>query len=277
MFLNQTIKDICSALKHAWSFGVQHRDIKPGNIMFDDRGRAKLVDFGISTTQREDEQRKEVNEFKCSILCASPEIVHKIAHDPVQSDIWALGITILWLVHGSKPWYYESAKELVDMISYGQYIVPKEMDPLVETIVMKMLVLSPQHRRFPSDEELSKLNTGGVMIKPRVRRPSVSKIALSGVFRTPQPFKSSVGRRANGDRSTGRPHVGSTPAAKAWTGHAETGRTVREKVELPEISARASTERDSVDDWSGKQGKRVALGPLSPLFGGAIFVEEDDM
>src|SRR6516164_9176724 len=40
--------DVAHALEHAHERGVIHRDLKPGNVLFDARGGVKLADFGIS-------------------------------------------------------------------------------------------------------------------------------------------------------------------------------------------------------------------------------------
>ena len=41
-------KDLCEGLSFMHSCSIAHRDIKPHNIMIDNKGRAKIIDFGLS-------------------------------------------------------------------------------------------------------------------------------------------------------------------------------------------------------------------------------------
>lgn len=203
VLLYQIVHDICCALRFAWSLGVQHRDIKPENIMFDERGRAKLVDFGISVTTKDvNASTGEVSDFRCSPLCVAPEILKKVPYDPVKSDMWAMGITILWMAKGSVPWRFNSATELDIMIRVGKFVVPDRMDLVIKEMAKRMLAVIPQNRVFPSDEELETLGREVEVVKSRVKKvrgimpaQSFELVKISEQFRKVQPMCQLPGAR----------------------------------------------------------------------------------
>lgn len=162
----EILRSVCSALRYAWSRGVHHRDIKPANMLVDGCGRCKLVDFGISLIRNQkEEQSNEVTDFRCSPVCAAPEIVNRLAHDPIKSDIWALGVTVLWLSRGAIPWDCNNYDDLLEKIREGDYVVPNEMDPRVVKIVEQMLVVFPESRELPSEEDLGEIFKGAHPIR----------------------------------------------------------------------------------------------------------------
>lgn len=164
-----TVKEIVMALNYAWSCGVQHRDIRPANIMYDDNGKAKLVDFGTSIT-RQNLDSGGVTEFRGSRVCAAPELLLREAHDPVKSDIWAVGVTILWAAKGSVPWGAISASSLVKMVDARKYPIPDNMKEAVIDVVRKMLIVNPRDRSFPSNERVREFGAKIAIIRPGIMK-----------------------------------------------------------------------------------------------------------
>jgi serine/threonine protein kinase len=65
---------------------ITHRNIHPGNILFDSEGNVKMSDFGISVLSEYSGQK--------NIEFCSPEVLDKIFRKNKSSDIWALGVVI---------------------------------------------------------------------------------------------------------------------------------------------------------------------------------------
>jgi serine/threonine protein kinase len=95
---------VCSAVAYAHRAFIVHRDLKPGNILVDDTGTPKLLDFGLSKllhselTDPADPQEMAM----ATPDYASPE---QITGDPVTaaSDIYSLGAVLYELLCGARP------------------------------------------------------------------------------------------------------------------------------------------------------------------------------
>jgi predicted RNA-binding Zn-ribbon protein involved in translation (DUF1610 family) len=82
-----------SALRAAHQRGVLHRDIRPGNILFDSAGTPKLVEFGLSRPPAMEDAGREYQ---------APEKIHG-QPDDVFSDIYSLGSTLMFALDGRPP------------------------------------------------------------------------------------------------------------------------------------------------------------------------------
>ena len=82
-------------------FGI-HRDVKAGNILLTEDGKAKLADFGISA------QLSPSREFRNTLIGTpfwmAPEVIMEDEYD-YKADIWSLGITILEMGEGRPPYF----------------------------------------------------------------------------------------------------------------------------------------------------------------------------
>ena len=98
------ILDIVAGLEAAAAVGVLHRDVKPSNCFIDAEGTVKIGDFGlsISTTSHSDSFLTVPGAYLGTPAFSSPEQLRGDVLD-VRSDIYAVGVTLFYLLTGRTP------------------------------------------------------------------------------------------------------------------------------------------------------------------------------
>ncbi len=100
--------DVLSAVAHAHTHGVIHRDLKPGNILVTADGQVKLLDFGISKLMDDEAGGAEATEFTrqggraLTPEYAAPEQVQGLGLT-TATDVYALGVLLYVLLSGRHP------------------------------------------------------------------------------------------------------------------------------------------------------------------------------
>jgi serine/threonine protein kinase len=89
----KTIIDVLFGLEHAHSQNIHHRDIKPGNILYNDNWRAKLSDFGLAFGLE-----GQAFNFAGYNAHLPPEVLANTVQDEL-SDIYSLGITFYRMIN----------------------------------------------------------------------------------------------------------------------------------------------------------------------------------
>eukprot|EP00118_Oscarella_pearsei_P001007 m.6361 g.6361 ORF g.6361 m.6361 type:complete len:347 (+) comp15679_c0_seq1:115-1155(+) len=120
--LGKMTASVVKALDYLHSrLSVMHRDVKPSNILIDEKGNIKLCDFGISA-ELVDSVAKTI-EAGCKPYMA-PERINptqdKAAGYDIRSDVWSLGITLVELALGKFPYPpWKSVFEQLTLIVQG--------------------------------------------------------------------------------------------------------------------------------------------------------------
>ena len=202
---------LAEAVQFAHEHGVLHRDLKPGNILFDDQFRAYVSDFGLAKLADTEEDLTRSVDFLGTPRYVSPEIAERSArHATTASDIYGLGAIFYELLTGRAPFEAETVPALLKKIAEDEperpsrvlalgktrdwhaettsapSQGPKEIVPRdLEVICLKCLAKEPSGR-YASAGELGKDLQRWLQGKPILARPvSALERASKWVRRNP--------------------------------------------------------------------------------------------
>lgn len=159
---------ICDAVQHAHQRGLIHRDLKPGNILVDETGQPKILDFGVARLMQADGAAPDaapvfqtsLGQLVGTLAYMSPE---QVLGDPLEvdtrSDVYSLGVILYELLSGRLP-YETNHRQLPDAVHTIREEEPRGLGTIdrsfrgdVETIVKKALE-KDKARRYASAADL---------------------------------------------------------------------------------------------------------------------------
>jgi len=147
------LRQMAEALKVLHDAGVQHRDLKPGNVMLRDESSVVLIDYGLSKQLALDAAITGSGEIFGTPYYMSPEQGHGRETD-ARSDIYSLGIIFFEMLMRRKP--YVAGTPMQVIYKHAHAPLPelpaefKDLEPLLYNCIAK-----EPRRRFASAELLA--------------------------------------------------------------------------------------------------------------------------
>jgi serine/threonine-protein kinase len=170
----EVARQVAEGLGFAHERGIVHRDVKPGNIMLLERGRAKIMDFGLARMRAAD--HKTVT----GMVLGTPKYMspEQVAGSPVdqRSDLFSLGIVLYEMLTGSRLFGAEDMTQIMHNVTYQEHEPPTRLKPelpaMLDFVVARALKKDPASRYQDAAELAADLSTCFTELRARGASPA---------------------------------------------------------------------------------------------------------
>ncbi|XP_047410664.1 sperm motility kinase 2B-like [Sciurus carolinensis] len=173
-------RQIVWAVQYCHRNGIVHMDLKPDNVVVDASGKAKLIDFGLSTRFT---AGKKLKRFWGTLLYVAPEIVRRKEFEGPPADIWSLGVLLFAMLTGKCPFLASSNRKVRKLIRQGTYDIPQHVSEGAKSLIRDILTMDPRQRPTIDQVLGHPWLTQGVEASPSPRGEALPKLPDPEILR----------------------------------------------------------------------------------------------
>ena len=142
-YVQHFMKQVIDGIKYLLSNQIMHRDLKPHNILLNDKGELKIADFGFA---RHFENDGMVETLCGTPLYMAPEIMKKQKYT-IKSDLWSIGIIMYQMLFGRRPYDANNIFDLMNKIENKKLnLVDYNVSCESKDLIIKLLKINPDNR-----------------------------------------------------------------------------------------------------------------------------------
>jgi serine/threonine protein kinase len=171
--LKRMLTQFSDALHYFHEKGWVHKDIKPDNLLFNQAGDTKLIDFAIAVRAATGLSRLFFRKKKQGAGTRSYMSPEQIRGEPLdrRADIYSAGIMFFELVSGRLPYTANSGNELLKKhLQPGVPLLPSDtgVEPTFAELVRRMMAKKPEDRPKTMEEVLAEIRRTKVFVDEAV-------------------------------------------------------------------------------------------------------------
>ncbi|MGC5563125.1 serine/threonine-protein kinase [Streptomyces sp. FR-108] len=245
-------RQVLGALRAADAAGVQHRDVKPANILLRTDGSAVLTDFGIAALQGST-ALTATGELIGSPEYIAPERIRGNNDDPA-SDLWSLGLVLYVCVEGVSP--LRRGTTLATLAAVLDEALPPPvrsgpLTPVLQTLLVRDPAARPDAARL--DAMLARAEAGTT---PDGAPPATPAPLPPGPTTTPTHLLGARSRSAHTDRNApSGPYGPSAPSAPSAPSNPNDPTPAEPPAEAPVAAPGEEPTRVGEHPPSGREGR----------------------
>ncbi len=147
----ELIAKVTRTVHYAHEHGILHRDIKPGNILVDQKGEPHLTDFGLARlVETESTVTRTMEVLGTPSYMAPEQAVGDNAAISSVTDVYGLGAVLYQLLTGQPPFAGGTTYETIKLLLDTEPRQPRQLNPKIDrdlsTISLKCIEKNPQRR-----------------------------------------------------------------------------------------------------------------------------------
>jgi serine/threonine-protein kinase len=243
----RVLADVCAGLHVAHelcdpdgnNLGIVHRDVSPQNILVNDHGIAKLIDFGVAKAAGRLAGETATGIIKGKVPYMAPEQALSLPVDR-RADIWSVGSVAYYLLSGSYPFDAPNdAARLIRAVSdEAPPPLPPEIPQPVSEVVLRALSRNPRDRQATAAELRAALEDAAVRSGLVATHEDVARCFAENLKSQIDARKKMISRLSSGSisrdslRSLGQLKTGDRSEARALLSDDKSAGTIAATVSL---------------------------------------------